>query len=57
MGPKKRYPIIGFIGLILLICGFGGYAMSNSPFIGIFGVIGIFVLVYALFTGHIKLFG
>ena len=53
---KRKRPIIGFIGMILLIIGVI-VVFSNVTAGLIVGVIGLAVLVFALFTGNVKLFG
>lgn len=58
---REPKPIIGFLGLVLIIIG---YALSTSTVRGItlcIGVpvivAGVSVLVYALFAGHVKIWG
>lgn len=54
--PKPKRPIIGFAGIILTIIG--AIIACNKPAWGIAIVtIGAIILVYALFTGNIKLLG
>lgn len=57
MEQKKRRPLLGFIGLTLLVCGFGGYGITDNVLVGALGIVGIFVLIYALFFGHVKTLG
>jgi hypothetical protein len=51
--PKKRYPVIGFIGLLMLVIGF---FLPYPTMIIVIGA-GAAILIFALFSGHIKMFG
>lgn len=53
---KKKMPVLGFVGLILIIIG--GIVICNSPGIGV-GILllGLVILIYSLFSGNVKLFG
>ena len=60
---KKRYPIIGFVGLLFLLGGclnVWSLDLYANPagwvWIAVI-VVGMVVLVYAMMTGNIKLFG
>ena len=60
---KKPKPIIGFIGMLLIASALCiGWAFEEptptiSIILGIVEVSGILIMIYALFTGNIKLFG
>jgi len=58
--PKKR-PWIGFIGLVLLLfgCGLSAVAHGDLCILGSIGLlaVGLGLLVFALFTGNMKMFG
>jgi hypothetical protein len=73
---KKKYPIIGFVGMVLMACScawssvvYLGDSMygqgrvydylcpGHEVIAGISFVVGMIMLTYALFTGHIKVFG
>ena len=58
--PKRR-PWIGFIGLVLLLfgCLLSSVAHGELCILGSIGLlaVGLALLVYALFTGNMKLFG
>lgn len=56
--PKKRKrPWIGLIGMVTLLIGLCA-AYNDAGFIGgSLAIVGGAILAYALFAGHIKLFG
>lgn len=58
---RKPRPIIGFIGMILIILGYALSTMAESSLITCISlpviVAGVAVLVYALFTGNVKIWG
>ena len=53
---KKKMPVLGFIGLLLVVVGL--IVACNSPGIGI-GILmlGVVLLIYSLFSGNVKLLG
>lgn len=60
---KKRYPIIGFVGLLMMLGGclnvwsLDLYA-NPAGWLWIAALVaGVVILVYALMSGNIKLFG
>ena len=56
--PEGGKPVIGFIGLILLVIGGGVCAFSGGNTFGIvMALAGAAVLGFALVTGNVKLFG
>lgn len=54
---KKRKPVIGFFGMILLLIGLCMVFNQPSALGGGLAIGGGIILVYALLTGNIKLFG
>lgn len=56
--PRKRYPIIGFVGMVLLVLGIIGTCADRGavwPMTVI--LVGAIILVVALFTGNVKFLG
>ena len=56
---EKKNPAIGFFGILIALAGFGLCAISGNNFWLPVIVIaaGVGILVYALATGNIKMFG
>lgn len=56
--PEKKHPIVGFFGLVIFVIGV--LMASCGPFYWYEAIpllIGLILLVYALFTGQMTLFG
>lgn len=60
-GERELQPIIGFIGMILIILGYALSTMAESSLTTCISlpviVAGVAILVYALFTGSVKFWG
>ena len=58
---REPKPIIGFLGLVLIIIGYALGTMAESSLTTCISlpviVAGVSVLVYALFAGHVKIWG
>lgn len=54
----KKYPVIGFAGLLLILAGIGLFCFSgNNAMATIATLAGLGILIYALLTGNIKFCG
>ncbi|MCJ7651554.1 MAG: zinc ribbon domain-containing protein [Candidatus Lokiarchaeota archaeon] len=54
---KKKNPVLGLIGMALIIVGVMFFA-CESPTIGIIlSLIGVGILIFSLFTGNVKFLG
>jgi hypothetical protein len=53
---KTKRPIIGFIGIVLILISLG-VGCKHATAGMILAVLGMTVLIYALFTGNIKFWG
>lgn len=50
--------ILGFVPIVLLLCGFPFFIINNFLFTGIFvAFVALCLLVYGIFSGKIKVFG
>jgi membrane-bound ClpP family serine protease len=54
---QKKFPVLGFIGLTLIVLGVLAGVCANSGWSLYLIITGAAVLVFALFAGHVKLFG
>jgi len=54
--PKPRRPVFGLLGIILLLIGIL-IVFSNVTVGLVVGLLGLFVLIGALITGNVKMFG
>jgi len=53
---KKKMPILGFIGLLLVVVGVIVACNNTGIGIGIL-MLGVVLLIYSLFSGNVKLLG
>lgn len=55
---EKKHPVIGLIGILVILGGVGMMCASQGGLASIIvTVAGVGILVYALITGNVKLFG
>ena len=57
MKEKRKHPEIGCLGLGILAVGIAGLFIEPGAVVYAAIGLGAVVLVYALFTGNVKLFG
>jgi len=52
----QRKPILGLIGIVLILIGIG-VAFANATIGILVLLVGVIILIFALFTGNVKVFG